>query len=106
MNNLLFIIAGMMGPWQILLLIIIWGPPIFVITYKRFDPEHEFPVWSYIFIYLMSLVPLGLIFGLYIVNRKKKYDGVKMYKYGVQARKNGKIIAFISVISIIFLLIR
>lgn len=86
-----FIVIGLLG----------WGSLFFVIFNKRKENLVSIPLLPQIGLYLLSLVPLGLIVGLYIEMRTKKIEGVKRHKYSVNARKNATLIIAISIASCI-----
>ncbi len=87
--QLLFIIPGILG----------FASLIYVIFYNRKEHNKQIKLLPQIFLYLFSLVPLGLIIGLYIVLRRRKEDGIYFYKYSQQSRLNASLIIAISLVS-------
>lgn len=78
-----------------------WSSLAYIIFNKRKMVNKEIPLFVQIFIYMFSLVPLGLIVGLYMASIKKEVDGVKYHKFSKNCRLNAHIIIAISVISTI-----
>lgn len=87
--QLLFIIPGILG----------FASLIYVIFYNKKEHNKKIKLLPQIFLYLFSLVPLGLIIGLYIVLRRRKEEGVFFYKYSERSRLNATMIIVISLVS-------
>lgn len=66
---------GMIGPFQIIIILIVclllFAFPIYLIFYKKHEAEHNLPIWCKILLIIPSLTLLGTITSLYILFRKK-----------------------------------
>ncbi|MBQ4819281.1 hypothetical protein [Aquimarina sp. MMG016] len=104
--NLLF---GMIGPWQIILLVIIivllFVFPFYLIFYKQKEKEHGIPIFAKILLIIPSLTWLGIITGLYILLRKKEYPDGKGYKFNKHTRNYGIFLLSLSIVSTIFYIV-
>jgi len=100
---------GMMGPWQIILLIIsilfIFVFPFYLIFYKRNEKEHGIPIFAKIILILPSLTWIGVITGLYIVFRKKEFSDGKNYKFNKSTRNYGTFLLVMGIVCTVFYLI-
>ncbi|MDH7446872.1 hypothetical protein [Aquimarina sp. 2201CG14-23] len=100
---------GMIGPWQILLLILLilclFVFPFYLVFYKRNVPEHGIPIFAKVVLVITSLTWIGLISGSYILFRKKEFVDGKNYKFNKSTRNYGAFLLILSVVSTIFYLL-
>lgn len=96
------IISAMIGPWQIILFIIVIAIvfvfPIYLVIYKRNIPEHPIPFWMKALLLIPSLTWVGIFTGSYIAFRKKKTDQNKLYKFSSNSRLYGIFLLLLSIV--------
>jgi len=89
-TQLLFFIPGILA----------YSSLVYILFFNRDKTNFQIKIFPQVFLYLFSLVPLGLFIGIFIESRKKIVDGKKVYKFSYQSRENASIIIIISVVSI------
>ncbi len=94
----------MIGPWQALLLLFFIFP-LYLVFYKRNEPEHQIPLFVKILLIFPSITWVGLIISLYIIYRKKGEGEFKKHKFNKSARSFGRFLLIFSITCVSLLII-
>jgi len=105
-----FLLLGRVGVWQIFLISIILLvfilPILMLLFYKRNEPEHDLPVIAKLLLIINSLSGIGIILSLYILFRKKNYNGIRMHKFNKSMHVYAYIMLIISTLTVIYRLMQ
>ncbi len=94
----------MLGPWQALLLLFFIFP-LYLVFYKRNEPEHQIPLFAKILLIFPSITWVGIVISLYIIYRKKGEGENKKRKFNKSTRDFGRFLLIFSIICVSLLII-